>query len=162
MNNDAINLHTVFIGKPQWEAGWPYIGYDNEKLIEAILNHLKEKFLKINFTHNEIVGIYEEELISKINQQSLESVRSVISKQFGYISNVLMVDKHLIKTVLNAFLIDFHKISLFSLLKVIKLLKKPRYFQLYPEIPPYTLLKKKRNISFLKDLLAIVIDKHDF
>ena len=106
--------------------------------------------------------INDQELITKINQQSLESVRLVISEQFGFISNVLMVDKHLVKTILNAFLIDFHKISIFSLLKVIKLLKNPRYFQLYPEIPPYTLLKKKRSISFLKGLLSIVIDKHEF
>ena len=106
--------------------------------------------------------INDQELITKINQQSLESVRLVISEQFGFISNVLMVDKHLVKTILNAFLIDFHKISIFSLLKVIKLFKNPRYFQLYPKIPPFTLLKKKRSIFLLKDLLSIVIDKHDF
>ncbi|MBY8987345.1 MAG: hypothetical protein KGD61_02735, partial [Candidatus Lokiarchaeota archaeon] len=106
--------------------------------------------------------INNQELINKTNQQSLESIRLVISEQYGFISNVLMVDKYLIKTILNAFLIDFHKISIFSLLKVIKLLKNSRYFQLYPEIPPYTLLKKKRSISFLKDLLSIFIDKHEF
>ncbi len=110
---------------------------------------------KLNYINNQ-------ELITKTNQQSLESVRLIISEQFGFISNVLMVDKRLIKTILNAFLIDFHKISIFTLLKVIKLLKNPQYFQLYPEIPPYTLLKKKRTISFLKALLSIVIDKHEF
>ena len=106
--------------------------------------------------------INNQEIITKVKQQSLESVRLILSEKFGFISNVLMVDKHLIKTILNAFLIDFHKISIFTLLKVIKLLKNPRYFQLYPEIPPYALLKKKRSIFFLKDLLSIVIDKHEF
>jgi hypothetical protein len=106
--------------------------------------------------------INNQELITKVKQQSLESIRLILSEQFGFISNVLMVDKALIKTILNAFLIDFHKISLFTLLKVIKLLKNPRYLQLYPEIPPYTLLKKKRSISFLKNLLSIAIDKHEF
>ncbi len=106
--------------------------------------------------------IKNQDLITKTNQQSLESVRLIISEQFGFISNVLMVDKQLIKTILNTFLIDFHKISIFSLLKVIKLLKNPRYFQLYPEIPPYNLFKKKKSILFLKDLLSIIIDKHEF
>jgi hypothetical protein len=102
------------------------------------------------------------ELLIKIKLKPLESVRIVLSEKFGFISTVLLVDKHLIKTILNTFLINFHRISIFSLLKIIKLLKNPRYFQLYPEIPPYTLLKKKRSISFLKDLMSIVIDKHDF
>jgi len=102
------------------------------------------------------------ELLIKIKLKPLESVRIVLSEKFGFISTVLLVDKHLIKTILNTFLINFHRISIFSLLKIIKLLKNPRYFQLYPEIPPYTLLKKKRSICFLKDLMSIVIDKHDF
>jgi len=115
-----------------------------------------------NGTIKKLDYINNQELITKINQQSLESVRLVISEQLGFVSHVLMVDKHLIKKLLKIFLFDFHKISIFSLLKVIKLLKNPRYFQLYPEIPPYLLLKKKKSISFLKDILSIFIDKHDF
>lgn len=106
--------------------------------------------------------INDQELITEINQKSLESVRLIISEQYGFISNVLRVDKHLIKKIIENFIIDFHKISIFSLLKIFKLLKNPQYFQLNPEIPLYSLLKKKRSISFLKDLLSIVIDKHEF
>jgi hypothetical protein len=102
------------------------------------------------------------EIISKISKHSLESIRLEMFEELGFISNILMVDIEFIKALLKSFLIEFHKISLFSLLKIIKLLKNPKYFQMYPEIPPYNLLKKRRTISFLKDLLAIVIDKHEF
>ena len=86
MNNDIINLHTVFIGKPQWEAGWPYIGYDNEKLIENIINHLKQKFPLINFTYNEMIGIYEEELVKKIKENIFKSDGVIIFTvgHYGY------------------------------------------------------------------------------
>jgi hypothetical protein len=102
------------------------------------------------------------EIITKISQNSLESIRLEMSEEFGFISNILMVDIELIKALMKSFFIEFHKISIFSILKIIKFVKNPKYFQLYPEIPPYTLLKKRRSISFLKDLLAIVIDKHEF
>ncbi len=106
--------------------------------------------------------INDQDIITEINQKSLESVRLIISEQHGFISHVLMVDKHLIKKILELFITDSHKISVFSLLKIFKLLKNPKYFLLNPEIPPYTVLKKKRSISFLKDLLSIAIDKHEF
>ena len=115
-----------------------------------------------NSTIKQFDYINKTELNNKVSQQSLESVKVELSKQFGFISHVLMMDKNLIKTILNVFLIDFHKISIISFLKVIKQLKNPRYFQVYPEIPPFISLKKRSSISILKDLLSIFIDKHDF
>lgn len=115
-----------------------------------------------NSTIKQLDYINNTELNNRVGQQSLESVKVEMSKQFGFISHVIMVDKNLIKTILNMILIDFHKISIFSFLKVIKQLKNPRYFQLYPEIPPFISLKKRSSISFLKGLLSIFIDKHDF
>lgn len=35
-----LNIGVVFIGKPQWEAGWPYLGYNNEMCISIRLNLL--------------------------------------------------------------------------------------------------------------------------
>jgi len=154
-----------------FDMGATYIGL-NANLLLVLTDKSKNKskqtsaefiLLRIeNGSIKKLDHINNQEITTKVKQQSLESVRLILSEKFGFISNVLMVDKHLIKTILNAFLIDFHKISIFTLLKVIKLLKNPRYFQLYPEIPPYALLKKKRSIFFLKDLLSIVIDKHEF
>jgi hypothetical protein len=106
--------------------------------------------------------IKDKNFLSKVDQKSLESIRLSVSEKYGFITTVFKVDKFLIKAVLSAFLINFHKTSLFSILKVVKLLKNPKYFQVYPEIPPYTLIKNRRSFSLLKDVLSIVIDKHEF
>ncbi len=109
---------------------------------------------------NKLEYIKDKNFLSKVDQESLESIRLSVSEKFGFITTVFKVDKILIKAVLSAFLINFHKTSLFSILKVVKLLKK--HLQIYPEIPPYTLIKNRRSFSLLKDVLAIVIDKHEF
>ena len=111
---------------------------------------------------NKLEYISDKNFLSKVNRESLESIRLSVSEKFGFITTVFKVDKFLIKAVLSAFLINFHKASLFSILKVVKLLKNPKYFQVYPEIPPYTLIKNRRSFFLLKDALSIVIDKHDF
>ena len=115
-----------------------------------------------NGSINKLEYINDKNFLSKVDQESLESIRLSVSEKFGFITTIFKVDKFLIKAVLSAFLINFHKTSLFSILKVVKLLKKPQYFQIYPEIPPYTLIKNKRSFSLLKDVLSIVIDKHEF
>ena len=109
---------------------------------------------------NKLEYINDKDFLSKVDQESLESIRLSVSENFGFITTVFKVDKFLIKAVLSAFIINFHKTSLFSILKVLKLLKK--HIQIYPEIPPYTLIKNRRGFSLLKDALSIVIDKHEF
>ena len=86
MKNSNINIHVVFIGKPQWEAGWPYIGYDNEELMQSILHHLKKEFPDINFSNNEIVGIYDEELVKTIKKNILNADGVIIFTigHYGY------------------------------------------------------------------------------
>ena len=69
MNNNNINIQIIFIGKPQWEAGWPYLGYNNDELINSILNHLNEKFPQINFNRNEMITTYDDNLVSKIREK---------------------------------------------------------------------------------------------
>ncbi|MFX0072421.1 MAG: hypothetical protein ACFFAO_15155 [Candidatus Hermodarchaeota archaeon] len=73
MKENKITIHIVFIGKPQWEAGWPYIGYDNEELIHTYLNHLKEKFPEINFNYNEMIVNYDQKLIERTKENILEA-----------------------------------------------------------------------------------------
>ncbi len=111
---------------------------------------------------NKLEYISDKNFLSKVNQESLESIRLSVSEKYGFITTVFKADKFLIKAVLNVFLINFHKTSLFSILRVVKLLKKQQYFQIYPEIPPYTLIKNRRSFSLLKDVLSIAIDKHEF
>ena len=111
---------------------------------------------------NKLEHITDKNFLSKVNQESLESIRLSVSEKFGFITTIFRIDKFLIKAVSRAFLINFHKTSLFSILKVVKLLKKPQYFQVFPEIPPYALIKNRRSFSLLKDVLSIAIDKHEF
>ena len=106
--------------------------------------------------------ITEKALLSGMDQQSLDSIRFAYSERFGFITNIIILDKNLIETILNAFIFKFHKISIFSILKVLKMMKKPQIFQIYPEIAPYSLLKRKNSFFFMKDLLKILIDKHNF
>ena len=107
-------------------------------------------------------NITDKELLSGVDHKSLDSIRYAYSERFGFITNIVILNENLIKTILNTFIFKFHKISLFSILKVVRMLKKPQIFQIYPEIPPYSLLKRKNSFFFLKDLLKIAIDKHNF
>jgi len=115
-----------------------------------------------NGSINKLEYINDKNFLSNVDQESLESIRLSVSEKFGFITTIFKVDKLLIKTILSTFLINFHNTSLFSILKVVKLLKNPNYFQVYPEIPPYILLKNRRSFSLLKDVLSIAIDKHEF
>lgn len=111
-------------------------------------NSNSNKFLLVRIDNgaiNKLEYLSDKDFLSNVDPESLESVRLRVSEKFGFITTVFKVDKFLIKAVLNAFLFNFHKTSLFSILKVLKLLKKPQYFQIYPESPPYTLIKNRRS-----------------
>ena len=115
-----------------------------------------------NGTLTKVKNITEKILLSGIDKKSLDSIRFAYSERYGFITNIMILNKNLIKTILNTYIFKFHKISLFSVLKVLKMLKKPQMFQIYPEIPPYSLLRKKNSFFFMKDLLKIAIDMHNF
>lgn len=63
-----MKIQIIFIGKPQWEAGWPYLGYDNEPLKASILNHLKKKYPEVEFSQSEMVTTDDEQLVKKIKE----------------------------------------------------------------------------------------------
>ncbi len=113
-------------------------------------------------TLTKVKNITEKELLSGIDKKSLDSIRFAYSERYGFITNIIILNKNLIEAILNTFIFKFHKISLFSILKVLKMLKQPQIFQIYPEIPPYSLLKRKNRFFFMKDLLKIAIDMHNF
>ena len=68
MEINSVKIQIIFISKPQWEGGWPYIGYDNEQMKKSILDHLNKKFPKIQFSSSEIITTYDEKLIEKIKE----------------------------------------------------------------------------------------------
>ncbi|MFX1287537.1 MAG: hypothetical protein ACFFFY_03110 [Promethearchaeota archaeon] len=83
MNDKNINIEVVFIGKPQWEAGWPYLGYDNDKTINSIKKDLNEKFSEIDFNYNDIITTYNSELIRQI-KEDIEKADGVIIFTIGH------------------------------------------------------------------------------
>jgi len=104
-----------------------------------------------------------EPLNIKLNQEnSLKDLRLNYSTNFGYISSIIKIDSTLVQQLLNMISFKFHKLSFFSLIKLLKLFKNEKYFQIYPEIPPYKMIKKKSTYSLMKTLLSILIDKHEF
>ena len=83
MNNKLIEIELVFIGKPQWEAGWPYIGYDNDKLIKSVKNHLDSKFFTVKFSEINIITSYDINLINEI-LKAIDSSDAVILYTIGH------------------------------------------------------------------------------
>ncbi len=83
MNRKQIQIQVVFIGKPQWEAGWPYIGYDNEELINNIMEHLTITFPDIIFHQKDIITTYNAPLVNNI-KNSLEDADGLILFTIGH------------------------------------------------------------------------------
>ena len=122
----------------------------------AILLEIEESAM-INLLHLE-----KEHMFSDGIYNSLDLIRIKVSKEFGFISAIIIIDKSLIRNLLNNFVIEHTKLTPLLKLKTLKMLKKPKYFYIYPELPIYKLIKRRGTFSFLKLLLPIVIDKHEF
>ncbi|MFX1320179.1 MAG: hypothetical protein ACFFAQ_00915 [Promethearchaeota archaeon] len=83
MEIKKVKIQTIFISKPQWEAGWPYIGYDNEQMKKFILDHLNQKFPDIQFSSNEVITNYDKKLIEKI-KEDIEKSDGVLIYTIGH------------------------------------------------------------------------------
>lgn len=100
--------------------------------------------------------------ISINSEMSLIDLKIKVSKDFGFISGIIKVDKALLKEFLNIFVFNYHKLNFVRLVRFSKMIKDPKLFQIYPELPPYKFLRSKSSIGLLKALLPIFIDKHEF
>ncbi len=61
-----MKICVVFISKPNFEAGHPYIGFDNENYKKTVLERLRAKFKGLEFVDEEIVTRYNPDLMRKI------------------------------------------------------------------------------------------------
>ncbi len=68
MTSNNINIQVIFIGKPQWEAGWPYLGYDNLILINEIKRCLIETFPTVAFNWGAMITSYDKALVDNIKE----------------------------------------------------------------------------------------------
>ncbi|MFX1310598.1 MAG: hypothetical protein ACFE9M_11190 [Promethearchaeota archaeon] len=73
MISRKITIQVIFIGKPQWEAGWPYLGYDNSKLINLIKKYLIEKFPNVVFNWGAEITKYDKSLIETLKESILKA-----------------------------------------------------------------------------------------
>jgi len=83
MKSKSIKFEVVFIGKPQWEAGWPYLGYDNLKLITMIKDHLLEKFPTIEFNWGEMITTYDKSVVETI-KENISKVDGILIFTIGH------------------------------------------------------------------------------
>jgi hypothetical protein len=125
----------------------------------------QNKFLLVNFENGtfktiEKVALEKELLLD--NDTSSEDLRIKASEIYGAISLVIKVDKKLIQFILDGYIVNIFKLNLLKLFKFVRLLKNPNYFEISPPVPIYTLIKTKGIYTVIKNVLSILIDKHNF
>jgi len=137
------------------------LNLSNFKYLEKVARYL----FVIEIENNTLVQIHSvkrEDLIIEKEIESLESIRLRFSEKYGYLSNIIILDKLLLKNLIKNFMFEHSKIAPRSKIRTLKMLKKQKFFYMFPELPPYKLIKKKGSISLIKLLLPIIIDKHEF
>ena len=102
------------------------------------------------------------DLISNKENESLESIWLTSSTKFGFLSTIIILDKTLLQEFISHFIFEQTKFAPFTKMKILKMFKNKKYFDMFPEIPPYKLLRKYGPFSLFKLLLPIFIDRHEF
>jgi hypothetical protein len=124
----------------------------------------RDKLLMVRIENGTLINIekaeLEEELLKSNNY--FEELRMNVSKKYGVISIIIKVDKKLIRFLLEDLIVNFYQLNIFKILKLVRLLKNPNYFEISPPIPFYTLITTKNSFTLLKNILSISIDKHNF
>ncbi|MBO3754063.1 MAG: hypothetical protein FGF53_04200 [Candidatus Brockarchaeota archaeon] len=67
-----MKICTVFISKPDFEAGHPYIGFDNEEYKRTVLERLRVRFRDLELVDEEIIIKYNKDLMKKIKEDLKE------------------------------------------------------------------------------------------
>ena len=124
-----------------------------------------EHMIKIDINNGEIISI------SSLNKSKLvpELISDLKSLRLNLINEVsiqtdliVKIDKTLLVELLNKCLINFQYLSLLSLYRIVRKFKKSLHFDVFPEFPAFMMLKKKRFTSFLREILSVLIDRHEF
>ncbi|GAG85636.1 unnamed protein product, partial [marine sediment metagenome] len=95
------------------------------------------------------------DIISDNQLNSLSNIRNILSSKFGYISSVISIDKSLIKSIIQNFLLNLNRFNPFAKLITIRKFQNQNYFNIYPK---NTLVQKLK----IRNLLPILIDKYEF
>ncbi|MHA1805487.1 MAG: hypothetical protein ACTSU4_13300 [Promethearchaeota archaeon] len=68
-----VKIQVIFIGKSRWEAGWPYLGHDNESVMDSIIKYLRDRHAGVEFNKNELIYTHDDALIGSIKNRIMVS-----------------------------------------------------------------------------------------
>jgi len=150
----------------------------NSKILIITTSIVKKNFNKVEYVKNafkfallfeienrkliSITPISKQDLFSELKINSLDVIRANVSDKYGFVSAVINIDKFLISEIIGNFSSEVAKFKLFSKFKAFKLFRKDYYFNMYPEIPQFKIIKEKGMKAFFKLILPVLIDKHEF
>jgi hypothetical protein len=135
--------------------------FNNFKYLEKAAKHLFIVEIE-NSTIIKINSVKKEDLFTNKQFESFESIRLSFSEKYGYLSNIVILDKLLLQNLIKHFIFEHSKIAPRSKIRTLKMFKEQKFFYMFPELPPYKLIQKKGTISLIKLLIPILIDKHEF
>jgi hypothetical protein len=136
-----------------------------KNMVEENLTDGFEGAVLIEFENSspiKIIPIEKNKIIVENEENSLEHIRARISSQYGYVTSVLNIDKAIINKTIDNFVFKLSKFNPLAKLKAFRMYKKKYYFNMYPELPPFKLIKDNGVISLFRMILPILIDKHEF
>ncbi len=155
-NNFGLNSKIVVIFTEIDKRNFNEVEYINYAFKSAIL---------IEFENRRIVKIKpinKKELFTENQINSLDVIRANISNKYGYVSAVMNIDNFLLTEVFGNFASKLFNFNPFSSFKCLNLFKKEYYFNMFPEIAEFKFLKDVGSNTFIKSILPILIDKHEF
>lgn len=106
--------------------------------------------------------INKESIVKVKQNNSLIPIWNAINNQHGYHALIIKIDIKLLQKVLNIVLFRRDKFGLFSFLSIIKMGKNSKFFEIYPQVPPFQFFKNKNTLSLLKLLLDNIVDRYEF
>ena len=130
---------------------------DKSKKQESLKETLSNAYLIETFNGKlkKIQLLRKADVISENHYNSLSNIRNILSSKFGYISSVISIDKSLIKSIIQNFLLNLNRFNPFAKLITIRKFQNQNYFNIYPK---NTLVQKLK----IRNLLPILIDKYEF
>jgi hypothetical protein len=110
----------------------------------------------------EIKSIQQKEIIVTENISTLSSAWNNINIKYGFNVLIVKIDIKIIEKIFETFVFRLNKLNIFTLYSLMRMLKQSKYLEIYPELPPFQLIKKKNSFSLIKLLLNVLIDKYEF
>ncbi len=86
-----VRILVVFISKPQWEAGWPFLGFDNNQFKAKIMEKLQAMFKDVEFIDGGVITRYQSEELNEIKEEA-ENSDGLIIFTIGHYGDPGIVD----------------------------------------------------------------------